>query len=85
MLQFLYTAGMCPGVCAACQKLEICTDESMLGNCSHVVFQKKQNIFNPLASNNVERIRDHPCPLITAPILTRGLQASPAQRWIAAI
>jgi hypothetical protein len=47
--------------------------------------KKKQNIFNPLASNNVERIRDHPCPLITAPILTRGLQASPAQRWIAAI
>jgi len=76
--------GMCPGVHMAVD-IPHCTDESMMGNCSHVVFQKKTNISNLLASNNVARIRDHPCPLITAPVLTRGLQASPAQRWIAAI
>ena len=88
MLHFLCT-GACVRACTWLVKSWIphCTDESMMGNCSHVVFQKNkiyQHIFNPLARNNVERIRDHPCPLMT-PVLTRRLQAPPAQRWSAAI
>ena len=88
MLHFLCT-GACVRACTWLVKSWIphCTDESMMGNCSHVVFQKNkiyQNIFNPLSCNNVERIRDHPCPLMT-PVLTRRLQASPAHRWSAAI
>ena len=83
MLHFLCT-GLENRACTWLAKSWIphCMDESMMGNCLHVVFQK--NISNLLASNNVERIRDHPCPLM-APVLTRRLQASPAQRWIAAI